>query len=253
MHQTTNESARAAAVDFVDRVLPFWKAALGSELLGAYLLGSLAHGGFSRRYSDVDVALVTEAGLSPRTLERLHSEAAALSADWGPKLSVFWADRRFSLGRFPPLDRIDYLDHAVVLVERQRLRPERPSLEEVRRYLGDAPFANWADGARRFATAEILEPKDRNAYLRALLYPARFWYSWRTGRMGSNDDAVAFLRTSCPARFDVSLIVRALQCRQADADPDSLFHVRTSLPSQVDACAALLTGLRRPARPRSIR
>ena len=245
MHRTTDESARADAIGFVDRVLPSWQAALGSELLGAYLLGSLAHGGFSRRYSDVDVALVTEAGLSPQTLDRLHSEAAALSADWGPRLSVFWADRRFSLGRFPPLDRIDYLDHAVVLVERQRVRPVRLSLAEVQRYLGDAPFANWAESARRFATAEILEPKDRKPYLRTLLYPARFCYSWMTGRMGSNDDAVAFLRKSCPPRLDVSLIVSALQCRQADADPDSLFHARTSLPSQVDACAALLTGLRR--------
>ncbi len=238
-----HESAQAAAVDFAGRIVPFWQAALGSELLGAYLMGSLAHGGFSRRYSDVDIALVTEAGLSRQTLDRLRSKAAALSADWGPKLSVFWTDRHFRLGRFPPLDRIDYLDHAVVLMERERVRPLRPALEEIRRYLGGAPFARWADLARRFATAEILEPKDRKAYLRTLLYPGRFCYSWMTGRMGSNDDAVAFLRKTRPARLDVSLLTSALHCRQADADPDSLFPARTSLPSQVDACAALLTGL----------
>jgi hypothetical protein len=60
--------------------------------------------------------------------------------------------------------------------------------------------------------------------------------------MGSNDDAVAFLGKTCPTRLDLSLIARALECRQADADPDSLFAARTSLPSQVDACAALLAG-----------
>jgi hypothetical protein len=64
-----------------------------------------------------------------------------------------------------------------------------------------------------------------------------------TGRMGSNDHAVAFLGKTRPPRLDVSLIIRALQCRQADADPDSLFPMRTTLPSQVDACAALLAGL----------
>jgi predicted nucleotidyltransferase len=243
MHRTTDESTQAAAVDFARRIVPLWQAALGSELLGAYLMGSLAHGGFSRRYSDIDIALVTEAGLSPQTLSRVRSEAAALSADWGPKLSVFWTDRHFSLSRFPPLDRVDYLDHAIALMERQRVRPTRPSLEEIQRYLGDAPFANWTDSARRFATAEILDPKEHKAYLRTLLYPARFCYSWMTGRMGSNDDAVAFLRNTSPARLDVSLITSALQCRQADADPDSLFPARNSLPSQVDACAALLTGL----------
>src|SRR5271169_6329112 len=128
MHPTTDESAQAAAVEFARCIVPFWQAELGSELLGAYLIGSLAHGGFSRRYSDIDMALVTEAGLSPETLDRVRSQVAALSTDWGAKLSVFWTDRHFSLGRFPPLDRIDYIDHAVVLMARERVRPVRPAL-----------------------------------------------------------------------------------------------------------------------------
>jgi predicted nucleotidyltransferase len=243
MHRTTDKFSQAAAVDFAGRIVPFWQEAIRSELLGAYLIGSLAHGGFSRRYSDVDMALVTEAGVSPQTLDHVRSEAAALSADWGPKLSVFWTDRHFCLGRFPLLDRIDYIDHAVALMERERVRPVRPTLEEVQRYLAGAPFANWANLAHRFATAETLEPKDHKAYLRTLLYPGRFCYSWMTGRMGSNDDAVAFVAKTPPVRLDISLIARALQCRQADADPVSLFPARTALPSQVDACAALLAGL----------
>jgi hypothetical protein len=236
-------SAQAAAVDFARCIVPFWQAALGPELLGVYLIGSLAHGGFSRRYSDIDMALVTKAGLSPQTLDRVRSQAAAVSADWGAKLSVFWADRHFGVGRFPPLDRIDFIDHAVMLMERECVRPVRPALEEIQHYLAGAPFANWTEQARRFATAETLEPKDRKAYLRALLYPGRFCYSWMTGRTGSNDEAVAFLGRTRPAQLDVSLITRALQCRQADADPDSLFSARTTLPSQVDACAALVAGL----------
>jgi predicted nucleotidyltransferase len=185
MHRTTIDSAQVAAVNFADRVVPLWQAELGSELLGVYLMGSLAHGGFSRRYSDIDIAVVTEAGLSTHALDRVRSRAAALSADWGSRLSVFWTDRHFSFGRFPPLDRVDYLDHAVMLKEHQRVRPMRPSLGEIRRYLADAPFANWTASARRFASAEILEPKDRKTFLRTILYPARFCYSWMTGRMGS--------------------------------------------------------------------
>jgi predicted nucleotidyltransferase len=240
MLPTTDMSAQAAAVDFVRRIVPFWQAALWSELLGIYLIGSLAHGGFSRRYSDIDMALVTEAGLSPQALDRVRSQVAAVSAEWAAKLSIFWTDRQFRIGRFPPLDRIDYIDHAVVLMERERVRPVRPRLEEIRNYLGGAPFANWTEQARRFASAETLDPKDHKAYLRTLLYPGRFCYSWMTGCMGSNDEAVAFLGKTRPARLDVSLISRALQCRHADADPDSLFPARTRLPSQVDACATLL-------------
>jgi len=240
MDRTTDDSAAAAVVDFVARTVPVWQAEIGPELLGAYLMGSLAHGGFSRRYSDVDIALVTETGLSPRMLDSVRSWAAAMSADWGPKLSVFWTDRHFSLGRFPPLDRIDYLDHGVALLERERVRPVRPNLQEIQGYLADAPFTKWTDQARRFANAEVLEPKDRKAYLRTLLYPARFCYSWMTGRMGSNDDAVAFLHEASPAQLDLGLITSALQCRRADADPDCLFPERTSLLSQVEACVAIL-------------
>ena len=234
-----NERARTAAIDFARRLVPHWQETLGNELLGAYVIGSAAHAGFNWRYSDLDVALVMAAGLSPQAHDRLRSEAVALSADWGPKVSVFWTNRHFSLGRFPPLDRIDYLDHAVALMERECIRPPRPTLKDVRKYLRGAPFASWADGALNFAAAERLEPKDRKAYLRTLLYPGRFCYSWMTGFMGSNDDAVAFLNERHPARLDVSLIGRALQCRQTAADPHSLFPARTTLLSQIDACASL--------------
>jgi predicted nucleotidyltransferase len=244
MHSVTDAPAQRSAARFGRDVALLWQAALGRDLIGAYLIGSLAHGGFSQRYSDIDIALITEAGLSPETLDRLRSEAASLSAEWGSRLSVFWTDHCFALGRFPPLDRIDYLDHAVVLRERQRVQPVRPALEEIRRYLADAPFAKWTGEARRFAHADILEPKDRKAYLRALLYPARLCYSWMTGRMGSNDEAVAFLHERRPARLDLNLIASALQCRQADADPDGLFLERTALLTQVEACAAVLTDRR---------
>jgi hypothetical protein len=235
-----NEQARAAAMDFARRLVPYCQKALGNELLGAYLIGSVAHAGFSRRYSDVDVALVTVAGLSPKAHDRIRSEAAVLSANWGPKVSVFWADRHFSVGRFPPLDRIDYLDHAIALMERDCVRPTRPTRTEIQQYLRGEPFASWIDRARSFAAADTLEPKDRKAYLRTLLYPARFCYSWMTGLIGSNDDAVAFVNERRIPRMNVELIARALGCRQSANDPEELFPVRATLLQQIDACASLL-------------
>lgn len=238
-HADANEHARAAAMDFARQLVPCWRNVLGNELLGAYLIGSVAHAGFSWRYSDVDVALVTEAGLSPKAHDRIRSEAAELSADWGPKVSIFWADRHFSVGRFPPLDRIDYLDHAIVLVERDCVRPARPMLAEIQQYLRGEPFVRWAGRARSFAAAATLEQADRKAYLRTLLYPARFCYSWMTGRMGSNDDAVAVANERPVAGLDVEVIARALGCRQSADDPDGLFPARATLLSQINACASL--------------
>jgi hypothetical protein len=76
-------------------------------------------------------------------------------------------------------------------------------LEEIRHYLCGEPFANWKDSARSFAAAKTLEPKDCKTYLRTLLYPGRFCYSWMTGLMGSNDDA-AVLLTEKPWRGSTS-------------------------------------------------
>jgi hypothetical protein len=58
--------------------------------------------------------------------------------------------------------------------------------------------------------------------------------------MGSNDDAVTFVNERPPAGLNVNLIARALKCRQTAADPDALFSARTTLLSQIDACASLL-------------
>jgi hypothetical protein len=120
-------------------------------------------------------------------------------------------------------------------------RPVDRRLDEIRQYLRGETFATWVHRARSFANAETLAPQDHKPYLRTILYPARFCYSWMTGRIGSNADAVAFLNERPVAGLDIALIARALQCREAAADPDALFGARATLPSQFDACAKLMT------------
>jgi predicted nucleotidyltransferase len=232
--------AATTARDFAAALAARWQAQLGDQLLGIYLLGSLAHGGFSRRYSDIDLAVVTEAGLTPTDFDAMRAHAAAISNELAAKLSIFWTDRTFAAGRFPPLDRADYLDHGVTLIERERVTPRRPGLAEIRAYLTGKPFEAWTQGAAQFAALERLEPKSHKSYLRAHLYPARFVYSFMTGRMGSNDTAVAWLKDRAPPGLDVALIAAALECRRAAANPDELFASRTALPRQVAACTALI-------------
>jgi len=235
-----DEPIRVAALDFADRMASFWDRRLGPRLKGFYLIGSLAHGGFSRRYSDIDMALIAEDGLGDADLSGMREHALSISPELAAKLSLFWADRNFSVGRFPPLDRVDLVDHAVALVERERIRPPRPNLWEVRSYLAGFPFESWADGARRFASLAALEARDHKPYLRALLYPARFLFSWMTGRMGSNEEAVAFVLAQAPPGLDLELVAGALQCRRAASDPDPLFPARGQLPGQFEACRRVI-------------
>jgi hypothetical protein len=65
MPRTTNTAGQAAAVEFAHDVAQFWDRQLGQRLFGIYLIESLAHGGFSARYSDIDMALIAEGRLRP--------------------------------------------------------------------------------------------------------------------------------------------------------------------------------------------
>jgi predicted nucleotidyltransferase len=215
------------------------RRALGRRLLGVYLIGSLAHGGFNTRYSDIDMGLVTEDGVSPDEIEAMRDHARTLSPALAAKLSLFWSDRGFTIGRFPPLDRLDYLDHSQTLIEHERVLPPRPSLADVQTYLRGQPLEAYRVQIDRVTALHSLDDTTRKSYIRALLYPARFIYSWYTGLMASNDDAVAFLRERRPAGLDIDLIERALACRLAEREPDALFPEQNKLEDLFAACARL--------------
>ena len=243
MPPSIDTPAAARAIAFAREVAHLWDRELANELLGFYLVGSLAHGGFGERYSDIDVALIAEKPLRADAIERVARQAAAHSPKLAAKLSLFWADETFSAGRFPPLDRLDYLDHAAPLLERRRVEPPRPSHAEVRAYLAGEPFQSWTQQVSRFSALEALTPDDHKRYLRAILYPARFIYSWETGAMGSNDAAVKFLRGRADG-LDLDLIARALDLRNRGVDPLPLFPERGKLTGLLDACRRLVAAHR---------
>jgi hypothetical protein len=51
--------------------------------------GSLAHGGFSNIYSDIDVGLLLNCNEPPNQISELIAEAKSLDVEYGKKLSVF--------------------------------------------------------------------------------------------------------------------------------------------------------------------
>lgn len=235
-----DEKIREAAIDLAKQIGTSSAGRLGKDFIGFYLLGSLAHGGFNRRYSDIDVGLISENGVEDAFLEALEAEACAIAPDLGSRVSIFWTDRAFSVGRFPPLDRIDYIEHAIPLEECERVEVSKPSLEEIQIYMRGSPLERWAERGNRFATQPSLDPDDRKTFLKTNLYPARFAFSWITGQIGSNDTAVKYLNDNPMAGLDIGLINRALACRNAAADPDILFDDRIFLPAQYEACVKLM-------------
>jgi hypothetical protein len=107
----------------LSRAVELARARWGVRLLSAYALGSLAHGGFSPLVSDVDLGLILADPLTPDDARQVAALTAAIRATGLPlaeRLSVFWGSRdslhgRTPGGRFPPLDRLDLIQHGRLL------------------------------------------------------------------------------------------------------------------------------------------
>ena len=186
------------------------------------------------------MALIVMGGLKDHELSDIRAAAAELSPVWAARLSVFWGDPNFVVGRFPPLE-LYRLSRSCSHSRRTTAidAAEAELFDEIRTYLAGAPFAGWFASARQFAEKSELGSNEHKSYLRTLLYPARFIMSWRTGRVASNDEAVAFLRTAVPTGLDIDIVERALECRRRAEDPIGLWQHRNILPQHIDVCQRL--------------
>ncbi|MFB9688866.1 hypothetical protein [Amycolatopsis plumensis] len=210
-----------------------YREALGERLIGAYLLGSLAYGGYSAAASDIDLALVFTESDSGSLVENTTKELQERSPVHR-KLSVFWASlpalrEGRDDGRFPALDRLQLAeDGRVLLGDDVRTEVARPSAAEL--VLESARFA-IAVLATDEVTAEFRTPKrllvDKVWFTKAVLFPVRFRYSGTTptGRAANNDEAIEWYLSAANAPA-ASLVRLARQVRAghpldpAEAEPE---------------------------------
>jgi predicted nucleotidyltransferase len=220
--------------DYVGRVAENFKSQLGASLVEAYKIGSLAHGGFSQIYSDIDVGLVLNRPNPPSDMNKMIAEAKALDDEYGKKLSIFWGNPEYSWGRLPVLDRLDLLDHGVPLLNNLRADFRRPTKDEVRQELRQSVETSWRPRIGELSRLTELEPKDRKPYIRAILYSARLIFSWDNLAMDSNDRAVEYLRNVCPSGLDLLPIEMALACRQGKCPAEEVFSLNADLNRQFE-------------------
>lgn len=201
----------------------------GERLVAAYALGSLAHGGFSAHVSDVDVGFVLSDPLESDDAQTVAALAAQVKATRMPlaeRLSVFWGSPATLIGaaaggRFPPVDRLDLIESGRLLAGRDvRAQVMAPSAREM-------VVAAAAQALRSLSTPEVTDQLRNPASLIAagvrpltkrILFPVRFLFTARTGRIGRNDAAVAFLASaeSGPA---ARLALNGFEWRYEPPDP----------------------------------
>ena len=178
----------------------------GNRLVAAYALGSLAHGGFSIHVSDVDLGLVLGDPLDERdakAVDQLSSAVKASGARLAGRLSVYWGSLGTlsgiaSGGRFPPLDLHDLKQYGRLLAGRDvRSQLRSPTLREL--VVSSAEFALKLLSTPE-VTTHLRNPVEfANASTKTLtkhvLYPVRFIFTARTGKVGINAEAVEYFLT----------------------------------------------------------
>ena len=226
---------------FVDHVAEYFRSKLGLELVEVYKLGSLAHGGFSQIYSDIDVGLLLNGDKPPSSMSDLIAEAKTLDGEYGKKLSVFWGNPAFTWGRLPVVDRLDMFDHGVPLLHGIKPNFRRPTKEEIHQEQLQSIERSWKSRLPELNRLTSLELKDRKPYIRAILYAARLIYTWDNLAVDSNDRAVEYLHKIQPAGLDLKSIDRALACRNERCTAEDVFVLRPDLMRQCESAVKYIS------------
>lgn len=192
------EQGSAVLADAVDA----YQAIFGARLMAAYALGSLAHGGFSLHVSDVDLGLVISDSLLPSDHDAVQAVADNVrgrGSTLHDRLSVFWGTPSMLGGqavggRFPPLDRLDLLEHGRLLTgEDVREIVSRPTYGEL--VVSGAEFAlHYLSGdaaVEEIRRPDLLVTRGVRTLTRLVLMPVRLLFTAQTAWVGANAVSVA--------------------------------------------------------------
>lgn len=225
---------------YVAQVAEYFQRTLGAALAEVYQLGSLAHGGFSKIYSDIDVGLLLNCPVPPAGMAQRIAEAKCLDSEYGKKFSIFWGNPDHDWGRLPVIDRLDLLDHGVPLLRGIKPAFRRPSKEEIHHEQLQSIEKSWRSRLPELNGLAVLEAKDRKPYIRAVLYAARLIYTWDNLSVASNDRAVEYLHRVQPPGLDLKPIDMALACRHEKCTAEDVFALRPDLLRQCESALRYL-------------
>lgn len=191
---TSNQEIKSLVNDITQSA----QEVFGKRCISIYIMGSLARGGFSEVASDIDMGIILGGTLQEgdsSAIEDIKFNAVKNHPQINNNVSIFWGtvesiNGMVDAGRYPPFDRLDLIEHALLLsgveVRDQLIRPTKEELEIASAefsidYLGNTERIN------EFSNCDLITNKGAVYVTKTVLFPARFIYLAKTGEIAGND------------------------------------------------------------------
>ena len=167
--------------------------------VSVYIMGSLARGGFSEIASDIDLGIILKGSLDGAG-EKIKDVLSAAHKNFPSvknNISIFWGSIEsingvIEAGRYPPFDRLDLIDHALLLsgqdVRKMLTRPTRKELEIASSTFSLSYLASQ-ERIEEFHNCRCIADKGVVYTTKTILFPARFIYLERTGEIAGNKES----------------------------------------------------------------
>jgi hypothetical protein len=230
-----------AIVSLIEAITALAQERFGKRCVAVYLMGSLSRGGFSESTSDIDMGIILEdVAQGAEQIEAIKGDAVQKYPHVKNNISIFWGtiasiNGRLDAGRYPPFDRLDLIEHALLLcgkdIRNRLLRPTRRELE-----IASAEFAldylGSQERIQEFLDCSLLAKKGEVYVTKTVLFPPRFLYMAQTGEVAGNDVSCEYY-TKNFSGGDARLVAEGYRWRME------------SLPDDTDTVAKVLeVGLR---------
>jgi Nucleotidyltransferase domain len=170
----------------------------GDRCTAVYIMGSLARGGFSEIASDIDIGIILSSAPQEGDSTTINAmQAAAIENHSAVKnnVSIFWGSIEsingvVDAGRYPPFDRLDLIDHALLLsgtdIREKLVKPTKKELEIASAEFSLSYLGN-KERIHEFLNCELISNKGVVYCTKTILFPARFIYLEKTGKIAGND------------------------------------------------------------------
>lgn len=206
---------------------------VGKRMLSCYILGSIAHGGYIRNVSDIDIAIIfkelyhNDNQLIDKIIEYIHTSRWKLSK----RVSIFWGSLESindkTAGRFYIFDVIDLVENGILIFGKDVRKglniPLNDQLKHaVIKYFLDV-FFNPKNLYEVINPEKYLSKYFKKKYFRYLftriLFPLRCIYTLKTCKIAANHTALEQYIKESTESYSSLLVQLIFFCRENNTIP----------------------------------